>query len=124
MSSYLTSRLEADRGVTIEYNCEVTALEGGEHLEGLTIRNTETGHSRKVVTRALFIMVGAAPNTEWLSGLVKLDDKGFVITGMGLPASPFATSYPGVFAVGDVRRPETRCAWDARIDGLGFWNTM
>jgi len=26
-------------------------------------------------------MVGAAPNTEWLSGLVKLDDKGFVLTG-------------------------------------------
>ena len=43
MSSYLTSRLEADRGITIEYNCEITALEGGEHLEGLTIRNAETG---------------------------------------------------------------------------------
>jgi thioredoxin reductase (NADPH) len=35
--------------------------------------------------------------------LVKLDDKGFVVTGLGLPASPFATSYPGIFAVGDVR---------------------
>jgi thioredoxin reductase (NADPH) len=50
-------------------------------------------------------MVGAAPNTEWLSGLVKLDDKGFVITGSGegTAASPFATSMPGIFAVGDVR---------------------
>jgi thioredoxin reductase (NADPH) len=103
MSSYLTSRLEADPGVTIEYNCEVTALEGEEHLESVTIRNAKTGQSRKVATRALFIMVGAAPNTEWLSGLVKLDDKGFVITGIGSPASPFATSYPGIFAVGDVR---------------------
>jgi thioredoxin reductase (NADPH) len=35
--------------------------------------------------------------------LVKLDDKGFVITGIGSPDSPFSTSYPGVFAVGDVR---------------------
>ena len=103
MSSYLTSRLEADPGITIEYNSEVTALEGGEHLESVTIRNAETGRSRKVAARALFIMVGAAPNTEWLSGLVKLDDKGFVVTGLGLPASPFATSYPGIFAVGDVR---------------------
>ena len=103
MSSYLTSRLEADPGITIEYNSEVTALEGGEHLESLTIRNVETGQSRKVAARALFIMVGAAPNTEWLSGLVKLDDKGFVVTGFGPPASPFATSYPGIFAVGDVR---------------------
>lgn len=103
MSSYLTSRLEADPGITIEYNSEVTALEGGEHLESVTIRNAETGQSRKVAARALFIMVGAAPNTEWLSGLVKLDDKGFVVTGLGQPDSPFATSYPGVFAVGDVR---------------------
>src|SRR6202022_1503655 len=103
MSSYLASRLEADPGITIEYNCWVTALEGGKHLESVTIHNAKTGQSRKVATRALFIMAGAAPNTEWLSGLVKLDDKGFVITGIGSPDSPFSTSYPGVFAVGDVR---------------------
>jgi len=103
MSSYLTSRLEADPGITIEYNSEVTALGGGDHLESITIRNAETGQSRMVAARALFIMVGAAPNTEWLSGLVKLDDKGFVLTGLSLSASPFATSYPGIFAVGDVR---------------------
>jgi thioredoxin reductase (NADPH) len=103
MSSYLTGRLEADRGITIEYNCEVTALEGSEHLESVTIRNEKTGVSRKVTTRALFIMVGGAPNTEWLSSLVKLDAKGFVITGIGSSDSPFATSYPGIFAVGDVR---------------------
>ena len=103
MSSYLTSRLEADPGIAIEYNSEVTALEGGAHLEGITIRNTKTGQSRKVATRSLFVMVGAAPNTEWLSGLVELDDKGYVVTGFGQPASPFATSCPGIFAVGDVR---------------------
>jgi thioredoxin reductase (NADPH) len=103
MSSYLTSRLEADPRVAIDYNSEITALEGGEHLESVTIHNAETGQSRKVAARALFIMVGAAPNTEWLSNLVKLDAKGFVVTGFGVPPSPFATSYPGIFAVGDVR---------------------
>ncbi|MGH8210725.1 MAG: NAD(P)/FAD-dependent oxidoreductase, partial [Steroidobacteraceae bacterium] len=89
--------------VRIACRFTVTALEGGEHLESVTIRNAEAGQSRKVAARALFIMVGAAPNTEWLSGLVKLDDKGFVVTGLGVPGSPFATSYPGIFAVGDVR---------------------
>jgi thioredoxin reductase (NADPH) len=105
MSSYLSSRLEADPRITIEYGAEVSALHGADHLEALTTRDTKTGASRVVDTRALFIMVGAAPNTEWLSGLVKLDDKGFVITGAGTAsaASPFATSLPGVFAVGDVR---------------------
>src|SRR5580698_7018977 len=105
MSSYLSSRLAADPGITIEYGAEVSALQGAEHLEALTIRDVKTGATRVVNTRALFIMVGAAPNTEWLSGLVKLDDKGFVITGFGegSAASPFATSLPGIFAVGDVR---------------------
>jgi thioredoxin reductase (NADPH) len=105
MSSYLSSRLDADPRITIEYGAEVSALHGADHLEALTIRDTRTRASRIVDTRALFIMVGAAPNTEWLSGLVKLDDKGFVITGSGVgsAASPFATSLPGVFAVGDVR---------------------
>ncbi len=80
-------------------------MQGTDHLEALTIRDVKTGATRVVETRALFIMVGAAPNTEWLSGLVKLDDKGFVMTGSGVGslASPFATSLPGIFAVGDVR---------------------
>ena len=105
MSSYLSSRLEADPGIEIEFGAEVTALHGADHLEAVTIRNAKTGATRRVESRALFIMVGASPNTEWLSGLVKLDGKGFVITGSdaGAPTSPFASSQPGIFAVGDVR---------------------
>ena len=105
MSSYLSSRLKADPSIAIEYGAEVSALHGADRLESLTIRDVKTGATRVIDTCALFIMVGAAPNTEWLSGLVKLDDKGFVITGSGADSatSPFATSLPGVFAVGDVR---------------------
>jgi thioredoxin reductase (NADPH) len=105
MSSYLSSRLAADPRIQIQFGAEVTALHGDEHLEAVTIRDAGTGATRTVETRALFIMVGALPNTEWLSGLVDLDAKGFVITGSGTGAatSPFATSVPGIFAVGDVR---------------------
>jgi thioredoxin reductase (NADPH) len=105
MSSYLLSRLEADPRIVIEYNAEVTALHGTDHLEALSVRDLKTGAIRRLDTRALFIMVGAAPNTEWLSGMVQLDSKGFVVTGAEptSAASPFATSQPGVFAVGDVR---------------------
>ena len=50
-------------------------------------------------------MIGAEPNTGWLYGAAKLDRKGFVTTGSpeGFDLSRFATSLPGVFAVGDVR---------------------
>lgn len=102
MSSYLSSRLDADPAITIEYGAQVTAVHGEDRLEAVTIRRGDTEET--VDTCAMFVMVGAVPNTEWLSGLVKLDDKGFVSTGGDAGAtSPHATSCPGVFAVGDVR---------------------
>jgi thioredoxin reductase (NADPH) len=105
MSSYLSSRLHADPAIQIEFGADVVGLHGDEHLEGVTVRNAATGTTRIVEARALFVMVGASPNTEWLSGLVDLDDKGFVKTGstVGAADSTFATSQPGIFAVGDVR---------------------
>jgi len=104
MSSYLSSRLEADPTITIQYGAEVSALHGTDQLEAMTIRDTASGREEVVPSRALFIMVGAAPNTGWLMDLVKLDEKGFVLTGAAVGASsPFAASRPGIFAVGDVR---------------------
>lgn len=102
MSSYLASRLEADPAITIEYGAEVVALHGDMKLQGVTIRNREG--DRDVPSRAVFVMVGAAPNSDWLGGLVALDNKGFVLTGAAAGVEfAYATSQPGVFAVGDVR---------------------
>jgi thioredoxin reductase (NADPH) len=104
MSSYLSSRLEADPGITIEYGAEVTAVDGDTHLAAVTVHSRADGSTRVLPACALFIMVGAAPNTRWLSGLVDLDDKGFVLTGEAAKGhSQYSTSCPGIFAVGDVR---------------------
>lgn len=102
MSSYLSSRLEADPSIVIDYGAQVTAVHGEDRLEAVTI--TRDGVEEQVETCAMFVMVGAVPNTDWLSGLVALDDKGFVLTGADVAADfPYATSCAGVFAVGDVR---------------------
>ena len=104
MSSYLSSRLEADPAITISYAAEVCALHGGDGLQAVTICSVETGDMRDIQTCALFIMVGAAPNTGWLEGLIDLDESGFVRTGYEVGAtSSYETSHPGIFAVGDVR---------------------
>ena len=102
MSAYLRERLEADPRITIHTNSQLEQLHGKEHLERVLIR-TASG-IMSVDCQALFIMIGAAPNTAWLSGLVELDGHGFVRTGgeVGAPSS-FGTSCPGIFAVGDVR---------------------
>ncbi|MDE8650716.1 FAD-dependent oxidoreductase [Novosphingobium album (ex Liu et al. 2023)] len=102
MSAYLSQRLEADPRITIHYHTEVSALHGDDHLQGVTLK--QPGGDNRIDTSALFVMIGAAPNTEWLSGLVELDERGFVRTGAEAGAqSPYETSRPGIFAVGDVR---------------------
>jgi thioredoxin reductase (NADPH) len=104
MSDYLLTRLEREGRVTIHYRTEMTALHGEDTLEGVTIRDKTAGQDWELPTRAVFVMVGAAPNTGWLEGLVALDGKGFVLTGPEAGAQDsFATSEPGIFAVGDVR---------------------
>jgi len=107
MSHYLSSRLEADPAISIEYGAQVVALHGTDTLEAVTIRTPDG--EKTVATCATFVMVGARPNTGWLSGLVALDDKGFVLTGEAVGgSSPYATSRAGIFAVGDVRAGSTK----------------
>lgn len=102
ISNYLSRRLEADPQVTIHYHTEIAQLHGEDWLEAVTFDGPDG--ERRMPTRALFVMIGAAPNTEWLSGLCETDEKSFVRTGADAGReSPFETACDGVFAVGDVR---------------------
>src|SRR6185295_11393795 len=65
-------------------------------------RCASDGARTQVPAQNLFVLIGAEPNTAWLGGCVALDESGFVVTGRDAE-SPYATSLPGVFAVGDVR---------------------
>ncbi len=105
MSDYLIQRLEADPRITIHPRTEVTALHGEDRLESVTVRSNADGSTRRVTARGLFLMIGAAPFTDWLKGVVDLDEKGFILTGreVGEDRSPFETNADCVFAVGDVR---------------------
>jgi thioredoxin reductase (NADPH) len=99
MSTYLIERLQASPKVQIYFDTEVTALAGHESLQNVQWRSAN-GRSWTKPIRNIFVMIGAVPNTEWLKGCVDLDSNGYIVTN---PMSPFETSQPGVFAVGDVR---------------------
>jgi thioredoxin reductase (NADPH) len=101
MSSYLIGRLTQERKISIHYQTEVRALLGEGQLDGVVIHDGLEGRDWTVKARALFVMVGAQPNTEWLGGRVATDRQGFILTGGG--GGQYATSCPGIFAVGDVR---------------------
>jgi len=106
MSDYLVGRIDAaPERITLHRRTEITALAGERHLDAVTWTDRGTGKSETRPVANVFLMLGAVPNTEWLGAAVALDARGFVRTGPSVAgdASPFATSVPGVFAVGDVR---------------------
>ena len=100
MSAYLVRRLQVNKKITIYLQTEITALGGEKYLETVTWKNREGQESTHKIGN-VFLMIGATPNTAWLRGCVALDDKGFVICDQS--GSPFNTTVPAVFAVGDVR---------------------
>jgi thioredoxin reductase (NADPH) len=105
MSHYLISRIESSSHVTLHTNTEIDVLAGHPKLESVTWVNRGTHQKTTKTIRSVFVMIGAEPNTEWLRGRMRLDDKGFVVTGgdTAFESTPFATSEPGIYAVGDVR---------------------
>jgi len=107
MSRYLCDRIAAQPNIEVLVETEVTSLEGKDgSLERICWRNRKTGDVTCRDIRHLFLLIGAAPNTNWLaqSGL-KLDGKGFVETEADAEKGrqPFETNRHGIFAIGDVR---------------------
>jgi len=105
MSQYLISRIENSSHITVHTKSEIVELDGDPSLERVTWANLDTGERTVRNTSTVFVMIGAEPNTGWLFGTVRLDKKGFILTGGtdGFDKSPYATSMPGIYAVGDAR---------------------
>jgi thioredoxin reductase (NADPH) len=105
MSSYLVDRIRGLENVTLVTEAEISGLEGANGaLEAVRWRLARGGEVRRQI-RHLFLFIGAEPNSNWLSGALKLDAKGFILTGpdAGSARHLLETSRDGVFAIGDVR---------------------
>ena len=107
MSQYLISRLEHAPNVRIHTETEIAELLGDTRLDAVVLARRD-GELETVPARAVFVMIGADPCTDWLHDALALDERGFIVTGKPgadgrQPLSPYETSLPGVFAVGDVR---------------------
>ncbi len=107
MSDYLVQRITQSSRITLHTDTSIVALEGHGLLEHVSwfdrVRDVRERHPISHV----FVMIGAEPNTDWVRDCLALDAKGFVITGVtaegGAASSPYATTRPGIYAVGDVR---------------------
>jgi thioredoxin reductase (NADPH) len=114
MSDYLIQDIKRLSNVDIRIQTEAVDGNGQTRLEQVIIKCHSTGKTEMLPAAAFFVMIGALPNTEWLSNSVQRDKNGFIITGSDLsqtlsrPPLRFETSLPGVFAAGDVRHSSVK----------------
>ena len=115
MSAYLVDRIVNHPAITLATRTEVTAVDGTECLESVTITHRPDGKTTAFASAGLFCFIGALPDTTWLPNIAT-EKAGFIRTDtqldddlgprwetLGRRPLPFETSIPGVFAVGDVR---------------------
>ena len=110
MSDYLLERLQGTENVSFRSGCKIANAVGDGRLQTITIEDTKTGETEEVPTPALFVFIGASPETAWLDGVVARDEQGYLLAGadapdwpLDRPPSPLESSLPGVFVAGDVR---------------------
>jgi thioredoxin reductase (NADPH) len=131
MSDYLVRQLARTDNVRIRYHAEVVGVVGTRRLEAIDLRDTESGLTEQLAARAMFVLIGAGPHTDWLDKTVQRDGQGHVLTGRHVDRNEatrpawtatraplmLETSLPGVFAAGDVRHNSPRGVAAAVADG-------
>jgi thioredoxin reductase (NADPH) len=117
MSHYLIQQIEEAPNISVRARTVVESAHGSDHLEQLTLRDTQTGETELVDAQWMFVFIGAAPLTGWLDGTVLRDQRGFILAGPDLtpdgrppadweldrPPYHLETNIPGVFVAGDAR---------------------
>jgi thioredoxin reductase (NADPH) len=118
MSQYLIGEIASKANIEIVPFTEVRAVEGEEHLQRIVTRVRPPTGKETLVTYeadAMFVMIGADPNTTWLPAELERDGGGYICTGRDLKTwhgerepFPLETSLPGVFCAGDVRHASVK----------------
>ncbi len=98
--------------VEILWDTVVEEIEGEEQVESIGIKNVKTQKKASLPVAGVFVAVGIIPASGILNELVKCDQRGYVLAG-----EDCASSVPGVFAAGDIRKKQLRQIVTAVADG-------
>jgi len=90
----------------------VDEVAGEDKLSGLRLRNVKTNETTNLQVSGVFVAVGLEPNSQCFAGIVDTDEAGNIKTN-----ELMATSAPGIFAVGDIRKNSARQVTSAVGDG-------
>ncbi len=119
MSDYLIRNIEGRDNIEVLTSTCLVGADGDDRLRSIDLASPAGEGRRTVEASSLYVMIGAAPDTDWLGDVVARDPRGYIQTGPDLPRLPgstrvrdwprsrepwlLETSVPGVFAAGDVR---------------------
>ncbi len=112
-SKAMQDRVLNNPKITVHWNTEPVDVYGNGKLEGIAVRNTETGTESNLPVNGLFYAIGHTPNTGLFQGQLELDKIGYIRPKHG----SVETSVEGVYAVGDVQDHEFRQAITAAGSG-------
>jgi len=113
-SDLVQDRVRRDPQIEIHTGMDILDFERtGGRLGAILTRERATGRDRRFEPAASFVFVGLDPNTQFLRGVVDLDEQGFILTD-----DRYATSLDGVFAAGDVRSGATKQVGSAAGEGI------
>jgi thioredoxin reductase (NADPH) len=97
-SKIMQDRAFANDKIQFAWNSQVTAINGTDTLESITLTDTQSGETRDLPVNGLFIAIGHDPRSELVKGQVRLDDEGYAL----VDGSSTLTNLSGVFAAGDL----------------------
>jgi thioredoxin reductase (NADPH) len=98
-SKVMQDRVKSAPNIKVYWNSETDEVLGTKTVEGVRIRNTQTGEKTEIPVKGFFVAIGHTPNSDIFKGFIDMDSEGYIKT---LPGSA-KTNIEGVFAAGDVQ---------------------
>ena len=94
------------------WNTVVRAIEGEGTVQRIQVEDIKTGERSYLEVSGVFLYIGLTPNTQFLNGLLPLNERGQTVTDLSM-----RTIVPGILAAGDVRCESSRQLVSAAGDG-------
>lgn len=113
----LQDKLFALDNVECLWDRTVSEICGEDQVDNIKLNNLKTGEIEAIEVDGVFIAVGIVPETDLFCNMIEMDEKGYVIAGENC-----ATSCPGIYAIGDIRKKDLRQIITAVADGANAVN--
>jgi thioredoxin reductase (NADPH) len=103
-SKILLDKVSLHPRMSLRLNTSLVSFDADDNGKLASLRLVDPdGAEFDLPASAAFVFIGLEPNTAWLSGLLDVDERGFIVTDRMM-----TTSVPGVFAAGDIRAGSTK----------------